>query len=313
MQRQLIWFLFVLVLLATGMSGVSQSEELAKGVRYRNLSFPLDLTSDATDNDPGLRGEVCNDRNRMLDELFFTVHALTWDGTEKWAVPVYMDGVGPQQCRKFFKDVNHAQRVEKFSVTDAELNWATPLPADNLNTDLECRDLNIDRNNLQGTICNRTGQNEEDLFLKIFALGQVEQVLWTKLVAIGELKSRECKKFEQYLAFLAATPTEWAFLPVHLSSRVPFREGTLWPGLAYRIIRWDNGFLVGEFRCTQVPPFGYANMYALDANETIMTRVTVDLPKVTSKDWQPFAIYHSIRDLRPSAWRIAFSAGRSPD
>jgi len=83
------------------------------------------------------------------------------------------------------------------------------------------------------------------------------------------------------------------------------------PGLEYRIIRWDNGFLVGEFRCSSVPAFGYVNLYAMSPNETIMARLTVKLPQETSEAWQRFAAYYNIRNRRPDHWRFSFSSGGS--
>jgi|GEM_PF-3959993 len=311
MKRKVLWLLGGLLMVATAGPAWSNDGDVVNGLRYQNFSFPLGSVVDVKRTDPGLRGEFCNDRDVMLNELFVTVHALSWSGEEQWTTPLYLDGIGPRQCRGFFQDVYESTRVEKFSVSAAEPSWKKPLPTDNLNTSLECRGLAVQRNNLTGTVCNRSGQSMAELFLKIFALGFGKQVLWTETVNVGGLENRACTEISQPLSSPVPDPKEWAVLPVDLTARGPYQEGQMLPGLEYRIIRWDNGFLVGEFRCSSVPAFGYVNLYAMSPNETIMARLTVKLPQETSEAWQRFAAYYNIRNRRPDHWRFSFSSGGS--
>ena len=53
----------------------------------------------------GIQGEVCNTASSYFDEVYIKVIAIDTSDNELWIRVVPIEGIGPNQCRSFFKVV----------------------------------------------------------------------------------------------------------------------------------------------------------------------------------------------------------------
>lgn len=200
---------------------------ISPSLRCRNLQQRADL----------MAGEICNDSEKMIQELLVHVSAEA-DGTARWWSLFQVDGLTPGQCRAIAAPGNplalQTTGSETLHFRLAQIDYGQLLPAESLNNPTSSlTDVSAEGSLVTGRFCNEGGSETDPVQLLLFAFDRNDGVIWRERLFGPPLRSGDCQTLEQSRTPRYDRPDRFSYVLLPPAVVMPPREGTLGEGLRY--------------------------------------------------------------------------------